>query len=231
MKFFCEYCGNRIDAEKDNKCPHCGASYKKNKNFIKLEEEKQKEKELNNEYKNKIFNHALNTMKFSKLFLMFPILIFIIVFIIIIVNFINFNKNVDSTYNKFETILETDIDSEEKAIVVGFNEYGVTANYKVKVTDYEVVEDIFNRADEGYEYVKFYLMVENLSNNQIYKDDVNCIVDGVAQTNEFTSGYSSLPMFIQKKLAVTGTATFLVPEDTTSYDIRYGDYVTIHIEK
>lgn len=29
MKFFCEYCGNRIDAEIDHKCPHCGASYKK----------------------------------------------------------------------------------------------------------------------------------------------------------------------------------------------------------
>ena len=35
MKFFCEYCGNRIDAEKNHKCPHCGASYKKNKQFLK----------------------------------------------------------------------------------------------------------------------------------------------------------------------------------------------------
>ena len=37
MKFFCEYCGNRIDAEVDEKCPNCGASYKKNKSFIELE--------------------------------------------------------------------------------------------------------------------------------------------------------------------------------------------------
>ena len=29
MKFFCEYCGCRIDAETDDKCPNCGASYKK----------------------------------------------------------------------------------------------------------------------------------------------------------------------------------------------------------
>ena len=34
---FCEYCGNRIDAEVDEKCPNCGASYKKNKSFIELE--------------------------------------------------------------------------------------------------------------------------------------------------------------------------------------------------
>ena len=55
MKFFCEYCGNRIDAEKDAKCPNCGASYKKNKEFIKLQkiflEEKYKE-DLYDTYRN-----------------------------------------------------------------------------------------------------------------------------------------------------------------------------------
>jgi hypothetical protein len=38
-------------------------------------------------------------------------------------------------------------------------------------------------------------------------------------------------MFISRELAVKGTATFIVPVDALSYDIRYGDYVTIHIEK
>ena len=38
-------------------------------------------------------------------------------------------------------------------------------------------------------------------------------------------------MFIAEDLTVKGTATFIVPKDATSYDIRYGDYVTIHIEK
>ena len=45
------------------------------------------------------------------------------------------------------------------------------------------------------------------------------------------SGYSELPMFIASGLTVTGTATFIVPKAATSYDIRYGDYITIHIEK
>ena len=36
-EIFGEYCGNRIDAENDNKCPNCGASYKKNQKFLELE--------------------------------------------------------------------------------------------------------------------------------------------------------------------------------------------------
>lgn len=229
MKFFCEYCGNRIDAEKHTKCPHCGASYKKNKDFIKLEQEKQKEKELNNKYKNQIIDHVFNSMKISKYFLIFPLIIFIIIFIIVIYNFIFVHKNINSDLNQFES---THIEiPEEKEIKVELNEYATTTEYRVKATKYEVVEDKFNRAEEGYEYVKFYLIVENLTSDQIYKEDVNCIVDGIAQTNELASGYSTLPMFIRKELTVKGTSTFLVPKDATSYDIKYGDYITIHIEK
>ena len=54
MKFFCEYCGNRIDAEIDHKCPHCGASYKKNKSFIKLQEEKNQREQMVTENSQKV---------------------------------------------------------------------------------------------------------------------------------------------------------------------------------
>ena len=120
---------------------------------------------------------------------------------------------------------------EDEKITVGFNEYAETSEYKVKVTKYEVVEDKFNRLDDSYEYIKFHLVVENISNKELTKEDVYCIVDGVSQTNDLSSGYSNLPMFIAKDLAVTGTATFEIPKGTTSFDIRYGDNVTIHIEK
>ena len=94
-----------------------------------------------------------------------------------------------------------------------------------------IVEDIFNEADEGYELVKFHLIVENLTDTSIRSENVNCIVDGIAQTNDVYSGYSDLPFHIDKDLAVKGTSTFFVPVNASSYDIRYGDYVTIHIEK
>ena len=75
------------------------------------------------------------------------------------------------------------------------------------------------------------MVVENLTTNEIRSEDVNCIVNGVAQNNDKYAGHSDLPFFIASELAVKGTATFIVPIDATSYDIRYGDYVTIHIEK
>lgn len=236
MKFFCEYCGNRIDAEVDHKCPNCGASYRKNKKFMKLEEEKNKEKQINNEYKHKVINHVLGTMKFSRFFMLIPIIVFIIIFTIVIITFSNARKGIkeeDSSLNVediFDTVLGEDSKEQEK-VTVDFNEFGETLEYKVKVEKYEVVEDKFNEAEDGYELVKFHLIVENLTDNQIYKEDVNCIVNGIAQKNDFTSGYSDLPMFISRELTVKGTATFIVPKDATSYDIRYGDYVTIHIEK
>lgn len=238
MKFFCEYCGNRIDAEVDEKCPNCGASYKKNKSFIELEKNRVQQNQLNNEYKHKIINHVLGTIKFSKVFMVIPILIFVLVLTIIIVSFINFGKDVNDkepeniidVQEKLESIID-DNSKEQEKVTANFNEYAETKKYKVKVEKYEVVEDIFNEADEGYELVKFHLIVENLTDTSIRSENVNCIVDGIAQTNDVYSGHSDLPFHIDKELAVKGTSTFFVPINASSYDIRYGDYVTIHIEK
>jgi len=240
MKFFCEYCGNRIDAEIDKKCSNCGASYKKNKTFIELEKNKNQQDQLNNEYKHKIINHLLGTMRFSKVFLIIPIIFFLIIFTIIIIVFLNFGKDnekenikqdsIQDMQDKVESLIN-DNKKEQEKVTVGFNEFAQTEKYKVKVEKYEVVEDIFNEAEEGYELVKFHLIVENLTNTSIRSENVNCIVDGIAQTNDIYSGHSDLPFHIERELAVKGTSTFIVPINATSYDIRYGDYVTIHIEK
>ena len=223
MKFFCEYCGNRIDAEIDHKCPHCGASYKKNKNFIKLQEEKNKQNEINTEFKNEVMNHTLGAMKFSKVFLIIPIIAFFIILSVVITIFVNVKNNFDFKTGSFKDNTES--------VTANFNEFGKIEEYGFKVTKYQIVENIFDKPEEGYEFVKFYLTVKNLSDKELIKEDVYCIVDGVSQTNNMSSGYSDLPMFIAKDLTVTGTATFMVPKDATSYDIRYGDYITIHIEK
>ncbi len=232
MKFFCEYCGNRIDAEKDHKCPHCGASYKHNKKFKKLEEDKNKEIQFNNETKQKVIGHVFGIMKFSKVVMIIPFIFFVIVIITAIVITTNNDKKKLDEPNFDDSIIEDLFDNEkEQEIVVGFDEFAETQKYKVKVEKYEVIEDVFNEADEGYELVKFHLIVENLSDTSIRSENVNCIVDGIAQNNDIYSGYSDLPFHIERKLAVKGTSTFFVPINATSYDIRYGDYVTIHIEK
>ena len=235
MKFFCEYCGNRIDANIDRKCPNCGASYKKNKKFLELEAERKKQADLTNEYAHKILGHVTGTMKFSKIFIIIPVIAFVMIFITILVFFNTGNKMIDNFVddaNKVDINLNEEIKKEEeKEVTVNFGEYGSTSKYRVKVVNYEVIEDKYNRLDEGYEYVEFDLVVENLTDHVIDKEDVNCIVEGIAQKNYLSSGYSDLPFDISKKLAVTGTAKFIVPKNATSYDIRYGDYVTIHIVK
>lgn len=238
MKFFCEYCGNRIDAEVDEKCLNCGASYKKNKSFIELEKNRVQQNQLNDEYKHKIINHVLGTMKFSKVFMLIPIIFFLIVFTTIIISIVNFEKDNKTNKNDNFTEVQDKIDSiinnnskEQEKVTVGFNEFAETEKYRVKVEKYEVVEDMFHHAGEGYELVKFHLIVENLSDTSIRSENVNCIVDGIAQTNDVYSGHSDLPFHIDKELAVKGTSTFFVPVNASSYDIRYGDYVTIHIEK
>lgn len=238
MKFFCEYCGNRIDANVDRKCPNCGASYKRNKNFIKMQEENNKQHEINNEFKNEVMNHTLGVMKVSKFIFVIPIVVFLVIFSIVIFSFISFNKNFKNDSENMQNNVESIKDEinntskkEDKKITVGFNEYGEVKDYKFKVYNYQVVEDRFRKAGEGYELVKFYFMLGNLSNEELTKEDVYCIVDEVAQTNEISSGYSDLPMFVAKDLTVKGTATFIVPKNATSYDIRYGDYITVHIEK
>ena len=240
MKFFCEYCGNRIDAEVDRKCPNCGASYKKNQSFIRLQEERKQQQEVNTEFKNEVMNHTLGVMKVSKFIFIIPVIVFLIIFSIVIFSFININKSFKNDSDNIQDGVESVIDSitdqvnnktESKKITVGLNEYGEVKDYKFTVRYYEVVEDRFRKAGEGYELVKFHLMLGNLSDDELRREDVYCIVDEVSQENEITSGYSDLPMFIATDLTVKGTATFIVPKDATSYDIRYGDYITVHIEK
>lgn len=237
MKFFCEYCGCRIDADIDKKCPNCGASYKKNATFIKLEKEKEERKDKFNEVQDRVFEHVNSTFKFSKVFMIIPIIVFIIILSVIIFGFVSSQKNYNNTKsNTVKTIIDEKNDNSEETktkdvTVTGLNTYGETSDYKARVTNYEDVTFWYKEASAGYKFVKFYIEVENLSNNQIDREDVNCIVNGVAQTNEFSSGYSTIPFFISKGLTVKGEATFEVPIDATSYDIRYGDYITIHIEK
>lgn len=237
MKFFCEYCGCRIDAEIDKKCPNCGASYKKNATFIKLQNEENERKNKINDFQDQVLEHTKSAFKVSKVVFIIPIIMFIAVLTIIIFSFMRAqNRYNNLKSNKNKTTIEEQINNNEEqknnsVTVNGLNVFGETSNYGAKVTNYEDVTFWYKEASVGYKFVKFYLEVENLSDGEIRGQDVNCIVNGVAQTNASTPGYSTIPFFISKGLTVKGEATFEVPVDATSYDIRYGDNITIHIEK
>ena len=228
MKFFCEYCGCRIDSEKDTKCPNCGASYKKNAAFLKHEEEIKREEIKNKdelEKNEKVVKSATNVI------FIIAISIILLGFITMIISMIGFGKIGKKVANEISDTIESSINNQEEKITVGINEYAKTSKYQVKVTGYDVADDFWYHPKEGYEYITFHIVVENLYEKSITREEVNCIVSGIAQTNEISSGYSSLPFYIQRDLAVTGDATFEVPIDAKSYDIRYGDHITIHIDK
>ncbi|MDO4962951.1 MAG: hypothetical protein Q4E75_02470 [bacterium] len=221
MKFFCEYCGCRIDANENNKCPNCGASYKKNSTFLKLEEERKQREEKNNQLKNEAIETTLNGFKFSRKFILLPIFFIIFVFLMITIVAIN-------NFKIGNNITRTKIDS---IVVNGINNYGIIDKYSFMVTGYEVVTPRWNDDNkDGYECIKFYFQVKNTSDEEIERQDINCIVDGVSQSQS-TFGMNSMPYFIGRDLTVKGDMEFIVPKDATSYDIRYGDYITIHIEK
>ena len=141
MKFFCEYCGNRIDAEKDAKCPNCGASYKKNQSFIKLESEKKKLMQTNQENAQKIFNHVFGVFKISRIIFFIPIVIFIIIFVTAVIT-INSDKNdlnpsdnnidMPSHDNNMDEIFEDLMGGnkeEQQNVVVGLDEFAETKEY------------------------------------------------------------------------------------------------------
>ena len=91
MKFFCEYCGCRINSEVDDKCPNCGASYRKNENFVKYEEKKKERQEKleqdTEDIRNFVVGQFKTARKVSKIVTPIIFIIFFVVFAIIIFTF------------------------------------------------------------------------------------------------------------------------------------------------
>lgn len=86
MHIFCDYCGCKIDLNKDVKCPNCGATYKNNSEYIKYREDNLKIENQVKEMQSAIINHTLDAFKTSKtvssVILIVTIILFIVIFII-----------------------------------------------------------------------------------------------------------------------------------------------------
>lgn len=218
MNFFCEYCGCRINAEKDAKCPNCGASYKQNKKFIELEQKKKETEEFVEQVTKETYHHVKNAFKTSKY--IFLVIVIMVILIFGFAFFSMFSIN-DGGFEK----------NGFKSITTTVHESAQNENYKLEVVSFKTVEDVFDKLDDSYEYLEFSLTLQNLSNEELIREDVECIVDGIAQENQTLSGISTLPMFISEDLTVKGTATFAVPKNATGYDIKYGSDVVVHVSK
>ena len=233
MKIICEYCKNTIDTDKYSRCPNCMATFKDNKEFKeRIASLKEKEKieiergQIQNEAAKKILAHTNNVFKSQKYIFSFIIIIFIIS---LIAGFFIFSRG----FKQVKTT-EKSIQLTEKSSTVGFDEYGETSKYRVKVdkaTDLKKLYEVFTPS-EGKKYKVFHLLLENKLNKTLYLGEkVNCIVDDIAQKEVYYfTKYPSLPSHVDKDLKVEGYVIFEVPKDAKKYDLKYGDYITIHIE-
>ena len=227
MKFHCEYCKELIDSEKDKKCPNCGASYKNNKEYEKLlEEKKEQQKEFNNHVK-----------KVSKLaiipFFMIPI-IFIGVFALIVTMAIrsqkNFDNNFDDLEENVEEIINTSKDNleEEKEVEpVIVNQEKSSADYKVKVEKYRLLEQ---KDDKEYDKLEVTVIVEKISDKfSAWGETIYCLVDNVSQNRDsFNSDIST--HISDKGIPLSKKMTYYVPKNLKSFDIKYGNILSFHVD-
>lgn len=234
MKIICEYCKNTIDTDKYSQCPNCMASYADNKEFkerIASLKEKEKieleRKQIQNETAKRLLNHTNTIFKSQKYIFIFIIIIFSIS---MITGILIFSKGFKPSKTSSNNIKITEQESR-----VNLDEFGETSKYRVKVDktmDLKKLYDVFTPS-EGKKYKVFHLLVENKLDKTLYLDEkINCIVDDIAQkeTYYFTK-YPSLPSYVDKDLKVEGYVIFEVPKDAKEYDLKYGDYITIHISE
>lgn len=234
MKIICEYCKNSIDTDKNDKCPNCNASYHNNKEFKDRIKELQKEKEieletrrLQNETYKTVLGHTNRVFDASKF-----IIIGIVIFIMVPIIFIGAGA-LKRDVNKAKELTNTT--TKEIKVEANLGQYAETSEYKVMVDKVINIDKLYNTLtpSEGKEYKIFHIIVQNKLNKLlILPFHINCVVDDFAQKEVYyISKYPSLPSYVEKDLKVEGYALFEVPKGSKKFDIKYGDYVTIHIEE
>lgn len=103
----CEHCGTTIDVEKNKRCPNCGASYARNKDYQEYKEMNKKEKEydfrereanikqkeITNDILEKQTNMVNNHFDFTKNTFSVLLIIFVIVFVAALIFIFFVSKN------------------------------------------------------------------------------------------------------------------------------------------
>lgn len=230
MKFYCEYCREQIDSDKDKKCPSCGASYKNNKEYAKLlEEKKEQQKEFNNQVK-KVGKIAIIP------FILIPI-IFISIFIFIVVMAFKSSKNIDNNFDNIRKLSEENINStneninREKKIEevepVLVNEEKSSTDYKVKLEKYRLLEQ---KSDKEYDKLEVTLIIEKISDKfEAWGETIYCLVNNASQ--KYDGFNSDISTYIKDKgIPETKKMTYYVPKNTKSFDIKYGSDIEFHVD-
>ena len=229
MKFYCEYCRNQIDAEKDKKCPTCKASYKDNKEYRRLLEEQEKQKEQakeQQEYVKKTFKRiGITSGVFA---IVIPVIIIAIMGTIIFVGIKEARKNnnkYDDVFKNVEENLEQQSETKEIDPIM-VNEEKTSSDYKVKFEKYKLLEQA---KDKEFNKLEVTLVVEKISDKfSAWGEDFYCLVNNVSQNVDRFN--SDMTTYIKdKNIPATKKLTYYIPKNTTSFDIKYGNEISFHI--
>ena len=254
MKVICDFCGSSYDTDNNSTCPSCGGTHADNimvknerqkqgilTNYekIRLEEQARKQKLENDKREQavELEKQTTQVQKILKIGCLIPFVLFVIGIVIVIImafwssikeNFID-NKNDKNSDIMTDTEVVAIV---ETPVTVGFNETAATSKYSIICDKYEVVDSYPFSANNGYQYVKFHFVFENLTNDYINfsKIKMNCLSDGLACESRWKTGVKGIPGSVDRGLKADGNEVFEVPIDTKEFDIKYGDYITIHFE-
>lgn len=131
---------------------------------------------------------------------------------------------------KFSDYEETEAVPEK--VEVNFGEKAVTPMYTVLCDEIKEVDSYPWTVQKGYRYVAVHLVLtNNLSEEESLNEKTDFVVNGIAQDSRFLSGYkriSSSP--VTAGLSIDGYLIFEIPTNTTTAQLKYGDYVTIDIK-
>ena len=230
MKFHCEYCRELIDADKDKKCPSCGATYKDNKEYKKLLEEKEQQKEQIKKQQEFVQKQVMKVGKTAGVFAVaVPLLAFVIMGIIIFIGVREAKKNdndFDTTFNKIEEKINDTIEDVEKEPVI-VNQEKSSNDYKVKFEKYKLEEQ---KDDNEFDKLEITLIIEKISDTFMANgEEIYCLVDNVSQKYDpFNS--DTINYIKDKNIPETRKMTYYVPKNVKSFDIKYGNEVSFHID-
>lgn len=233
MKFYCEYCRSQIDAEKDKKCPSCKASYKDNKEYKKILEEKEKQNEQikeQQEYIQKTFKTVGIT---SGIFaLIVPLVAIGIIGTIIFIGVKEAKKNnnkIDDAFKNVEEKMEDQKETKEEKKVepTVINQEKTSSDYKVKLEKYRILEQT---KDKEFDKLEVTLIVEKISDKfSAWGEDFYCLVNNVSQ--EVDRFNSDMTTYIKdKNIPTSKKLTYYVPKNITSFDIKYGNEISFHVD-
>lgn len=257
MRLTCDFCGALIDTNKDNTCPNCGAAYSRDNELERELKREERDKDLNIEKQEvdleakKIQNEKQRmTIKNQEIgyksirtflgILLAPFaiglaitIVIIVIAVIMAIQEVTTGDKIISNNSSFQesSIVQESEKIEEIPVEVKFNEPGSTSTYSVTISKAKEIDVWPWNPNEGYIFVDFYFIVENITDKDIYSDEsITASVNGIKLDRfNYSDSKHIKDETIPVGMKIDGWVALSVPLDAKEIVFKYGDYITIKI--